>query len=122
MHFAPPTAGLDLPCAVPNFTAIPAVTANPHTRYMYMDYMGLYEKSYLYSYRHHIKGPYMQTEGNGHQHLYSDSKADRKSGVEPGISKRGGGGRAKKPSGLNLRMKISHKKYFRFSSQIQLFH
>ena len=33
MHFAPPTAGLDLPCVVPNFTAIPAVTANPHTRY-----------------------------------------------------------------------------------------
>ena len=33
MHFALPTAGLDLLCAVPNFTAIPAVTANPHSRY-----------------------------------------------------------------------------------------
>ena len=33
MHFAPPTAGLDLPCVVMNFMAIPAVTANPHTRY-----------------------------------------------------------------------------------------
>ena len=33
MHFAPPTPSLDLPCAVPNFMAIPAVTANPHTRY-----------------------------------------------------------------------------------------
>ena len=33
MHFAPPAAGLDLPCVVPNFMAIPAVTANPHTRY-----------------------------------------------------------------------------------------
>ena len=32
MHFALPTPGLDLPCAVPNFMAIPAVTANPHTR------------------------------------------------------------------------------------------
>ena len=33
MHFAPPTPSLDLPCAVPNFMAIPAVTANPHPRY-----------------------------------------------------------------------------------------
>ena len=33
MHFALPTPSLDLPCVVPNFTAIPAVTANPHTRY-----------------------------------------------------------------------------------------
>ena len=33
MHFAPPTPSLDLPCAVPNFMAIPAVTANPHARY-----------------------------------------------------------------------------------------
>ena len=33
MHFVLPTSGLDLPCAVPNFTGIPAVTANPHTQY-----------------------------------------------------------------------------------------
>ena len=33
MHFAPPTPGLHLPCTVSNFMAIPAVTANPHTRY-----------------------------------------------------------------------------------------
>ena len=33
MHFAPPTPSLNLPCAVPNFMAIPTVTANPHTRW-----------------------------------------------------------------------------------------
>ena len=33
MHFAPPTSHTDVPCAVPNFTGIPAVTANPHPRY-----------------------------------------------------------------------------------------
>ena len=33
MHFALPTASVDLPCTVQNFMAIPAVTANPHTRY-----------------------------------------------------------------------------------------
>ena len=29
MHFALPTSGHDLPCAVPNFTGIAAVTAQP---------------------------------------------------------------------------------------------
>ena len=33
MHFTLPTPDLDLPCTVPNFMAIPAVMANPHTRY-----------------------------------------------------------------------------------------
>ena len=33
MHFVLPTSGLDVPCAVPKFTGIPAVTANPHTQY-----------------------------------------------------------------------------------------
>ena len=29
MHFALPTSGLDMPCAVPNFTGIPAVIVQP---------------------------------------------------------------------------------------------
>ena len=29
MHFVLPTSGLDLPCAVPNFTGIPVVIAQP---------------------------------------------------------------------------------------------
>ena len=29
MRFVLPTSGLDLPCAVPNFTGIPAVMAQP---------------------------------------------------------------------------------------------
>ena len=33
MHLAPPTSHTDVPCEVPNFTGIPAVTANPHPRY-----------------------------------------------------------------------------------------
>ena len=31
--FALPTSGLDLACVVPNFSGIPAVTANPHKPY-----------------------------------------------------------------------------------------
>ena len=36
MHFALPTSGLVLPCAVPNFTGIPVVIAQPaYSVYMY---------------------------------------------------------------------------------------
>ena len=47
MRLVLPTSGHDLPCAVPKFTAIRAVTANPHTQYTEQTGLPYFERAAL---------------------------------------------------------------------------